>query len=76
MKKFVLGIVTLFMSCMTSAEITIYYDNSETNFSPLQVELEYVDGSRNVTKSHVNMTRISRYIYSVTIPDTTEKLFF
>lgn len=76
MKKFVLGIVTLFISCVTSAEITIYYDNSETNFSPLQVELEYVDGSRNVTKSHVNMTRISRYIYSVTIPDTTEKLFF
>lgn len=74
MKKFFLGIISLCIACVSRAEITIYYDNSETNFNPMQVE--YFDGSVDLTKSHVNMTRISRYIYSVTVPDATQNLYF
>ena len=72
MKKLLLMFITAVVGLVAHAGITVYYDNSSTGFSPMQ--LQYWGNDFGANKQ--NMTLVEGSIYKFDLPDNTQGCLF
>ena len=72
MKKLLLMFITAVVGLVAHAGITVYYDNSSTGFSPMQ--LQYWGNGFGANKQ--NMTLVEGSIYKFDLPDNTQGCLF
>lgn len=71
MKKLLLILITAVVGLVAHADKTIYYDNSGTNFTSIWY---WTVGQNDGQKK--DMTQVSGSVYSVSVPDNKELLFY
>lgn len=72
MKKLLLMLITAVVGLVAHAGITVYYDNSSTQFSPMQ--LQYWGNALGADKQY--MTLVEGSIYKFDLPDNTQGCLF